>query len=502
MIKEINLKYSQLLFFSIFASLLTYGYGLNNFTVSIDSEYHQYLPTSYFELGRWGSTVVRYYIFNGIVPYFTLFISLVVMSFTAVGLTRLFRFDGLAAYLFCGLFLTFPQMAYQFIFYMQADAVSFGFLLSLVTIMLFEKLRVSKNIAVKAGLFILSALIIMFIIAVYQALVFLPAVIYLAYVFRNTYLDDYNFKKEFQKLMLFGGLMVLGGIFYAISVKILCPQMSNSGYLSSYAAPNKNNRFVDFYNLWVDNMRGDMYYGDRLFFVAALAALALLVIVFLKERKLFAVRALLMLLLLIVPFIISLFITNGGHPPRLYVGSGIVFGFIITQFISVLNPSKIRYTQVATAICWIIGLTNIYFITLLYLSHNRIHNHELEMAKRIDNRIRTVVPDFESARDYVYFYGAMPDLEIDRFRLPKSEVFGGAFFQWDGGANTRIIPFFKYNDVANYKMVDNRDSWLKIRDSITDMPVWPRQGSVKRVGETVIVKLNSVKGAPLWVEQQ
>lgn len=501
MIKEINLKYSHLLFFSLFTSLLTYGYALNNFAVSIDSEL-EYTSQSYLALGRWGSTLVRYHIFNAIIPYFTLFVSLVFMSFTAVGLNRLLRFDGLAAYLFCGLFLTFPQMAYQFIYYMQADAVSFGFLLSVVTIMLFERLRVTKNIAIKAGLFILAALIVMFIISIYQALVFVPAVMYLVLVFRNTYLKDYTLKKEFQRLMLFGGLMVLGGIFYVISVKIFCPQMSSSGYLAGYAAPNENNRFVDFYNILVDNMRGDMYYGDRLFFVAALASLALLLTIFLKDRKLFAVRALLMLLLLIVPFFISFFITSGGHPPRLYVGSGIVFGFIITQFISVLNPSKIRYTQVATAICWIIGLTNIYFITLLYLSHNRIHNHELEMAKRIDNRIRTVVPDFESTRDYVYFYGAMPDFEIDKFRLPKSEVFAGSFFQWDGGTNTRIIPFFKYSDVANYKMIDNKESWLEIKDSITDMPVWPRQGSVKRVGETVIVKLNSVKGAPLWVEQQ
>ena len=501
MIKEINLKYSQLLFFSLFTSLLTYGYALNNFTVSIDSEL-PYTSQSYLELGRWGSTLVRYHIFNAIIPYFTLFLSLVFMSFTAVGLTRLLRFDGLAAYLFCGLFLTFPQMAYQFIFYMQADAVSFGFLLSMSTIMLFEKLRVAKSIAVKTGLFILGGLIIMFIISIYQALVFVPAVMYLALVFRNTYLEEYTLKKEFQKLMLFGGLMIVGGIFYAISVKVLCPAMTSSGYLAGYATPGKNNRFVDFYNLWVDNMRGDMFYGDRLFVVAALAALALLATQLLKDRKLFAVRALLMLLLLIVPFVISFFITSGGHPPRLYVGESIVFGFIITQYISTLSSSKTLYTQIATLVCWVIGLTNIYFITLLYLSHNRIHNHELELAKRIDNRIRTVVPDFESGRDYVYFYGAMPDYEIDKFRLPKSEVFGGSFFQWDGGTNTRIIPFMKYSDVANYKIIDNKESWLKIKDSITTMPVWPRQGSVKRIGETVIVKLNSVKGAPLWVEEQ
>ena len=63
--KEISTKYWELLFFSLFVSLVTYGYSLLNYTITIDSELPFDRDMS-LGLGRWGTNLVRYHIFRGI----------------------------------------------------------------------------------------------------------------------------------------------------------------------------------------------------------------------------------------------------------------------------------------------------------------------------------------------------------------------------------------------------------------------------------------------------
>src|SRR4051812_16354310 len=103
-------KNVKLLLFSIFACLLAYGFGLTNYSLSVDSEL-PVLPSFSMDLGRWGTNLVRYQIFEGHTPYFTLLLGLILLSFTAVELSKLFRLNTVQSYLFCALFLTFPQLS-------------------------------------------------------------------------------------------------------------------------------------------------------------------------------------------------------------------------------------------------------------------------------------------------------------------------------------------------------------------------------------------------------
>jgi len=186
---------------------------------------------------------------------------------------------------------------------MQADAVSLGFLCSVLALKLFvfstENLFSFKSMCC----FIVSAILLMFVIAIYQALVFIPIIIYLILFFNKTFQKEYYLKSELINLLYFSILMIISALFYYISVKLLCP-VTNAGYLSSYASGKSNDRFIDFYNLWVDNIRGDMYYGDKTFLAASLATILLLA-KFAYEKIHFVVRSISLLLLLIIPFFIS-----------------------------------------------------------------------------------------------------------------------------------------------------------------------------------------------------
>jgi hypothetical protein len=257
---QISFEKIKLLFFSIGTILITYGFGLTNYSLSIDSETPVY-PDFSMGLGRWGTILVRYHIFEGHTPYFTLLLGLLLMSLTAIELTKLFKLSTFKCYLFCALFLTIPQLSYQLIFTMQADVVPLGFLISVLSINLFSES--SKDIFSGKSIiyFILSALMLMFVIALYQALILISVVIFLVLVFQNTYSTEFSYKNEIKKTVLFGLLLIISGFLYYISVKIICPS-GQGGFLSTYASGNSDNRLKDFYSLWFNHLKGKLYYDN------------------------------------------------------------------------------------------------------------------------------------------------------------------------------------------------------------------------------------------------
>jgi hypothetical protein len=185
----------------------------------------------------------------------------------------------------------------------------------------------------------------------------------------------------------------------------------------------------------------------------------------------------------------SFFITNGYHPPRLYVTSGILFAFVIT-----IVAANIKYEKQVVWICSFICLLNIYLITNLYYSNYRIANHDKELAKKMNNLLETKYPDFNPKEGYVFFYGGLPYEEHEYFRLKDSEVFGGSIFNWDGGNNFRLINLFRFQDIAYYRQLYSRQLREEAAAKAATMPVWPDKESIQRMDSVVIIKLGKVEG--------
>ncbi len=498
MINKKSLLYNEysLYVFSFFISILTYGFALTNYSLTVDSESPAF-PDYSMSLGRWGTNLIRYRIFEGHLPYFTLLLGLLFLSLSAVELTKIFRLKNIYSFIFCALFLSVPQHAYQLAFTMQADAVPIGFYCSILGVHLFIS-NISNLKEINSVIKLLfSCLLITFTIAIYQALVFIPVITYLVFIFININEKTFVFKYELKRLLCFILLMVISLILYYLSVKLFCPPIED-GYLSSYTAGGDNNRFVDFYNLWIDNIRGDFYYGDKTFLFASISSL-FLIVSFAIEKKNFFIKLLCLLTLLITPFFISFFITNGSNPPRLYVSSTIIFGFLITYLIMKIN---ISYIKQYLFIIILLVCSNIYLITNLFYSNYKIFNHDVTIAKKIETTIQNKYPDFDSNTDYVYFYGALPESNYEKLKLPNSEVFGGSLFAWDGGNNWRIINFFRFNDIAYFRFLDDKRSFDLIKDSIPAMPQWPSSESVKKINNVVVVKIGSTPGALLPLQQK
>ncbi|HQW68803.1 MAG TPA: glucosyltransferase domain-containing protein [Flavobacterium sp.] len=485
MTKKTQNKQFLLYVFSIFIAFVTYGFALTNFTLTIDSESPIY-PHSSLELGRWGTNLVRYHLMNGLYPFFTLLFGLVFLALTAVEVTKILNLKGIFSFLFCLLFLSFPQHAYQLVFTMQADAIPLGYFFGTLGVAFY--LKESNTKILKIINFILSVIFIVFAIATYQILVYIPVVLYIIYFFTQIDKPDSNIKQEFKKAFIFIGLLLISVLTYILSVKLFI-KSANSTYLEGYASGNSDNPFVAFYNLLVDNIYGKFYYGEKPFLIVTLCVLFCFVY-FIKYKTNTLLKISLFLALLIVPFTMSFFIRNGYHPPRLYVGSTLTFAFII---VFVLQKIPKQFYNQTLLLGVLLYLWNVFYVTNLFYTQNKIYKHDLEIAKDIKQKINQF-EDFNPDSDYVYFYGSLPESNHIKLALPSSEVFGGSLFRWGEGDNWRMINFFRFEDIAYYRFMDDQASFNKVKDKFLAMPVYPQKGSIQKIENVVIVKLSQQKG--------
>lgn len=492
-IKIKNQENYKLFLFTFFIALITYGFAFTNFTISIDNEL-PILSDYGMDLGRWASNLVLYHLFGGHLRYFSLILSLFLFSVAAVQINSLFKFNGFVAYCFCGLFINFPQLSYQVVFGMMAVIAALGVLLSAYCVTLFLKGYEIKSLQKKIGLFSLVSVLLMFSLAMYQAFILIPITLYLILFFQKTFDEKFKIGEELKKLLFFSLVIISGGILYYISVKIICP-LQQGGYIESFVSGGSGSFITNFFSVCGNNLTGNFFYGEKLFLLTTVLIAVLSVKLFLTKKH-FAYRFLVLIVLIISPFTLSYFITNGYHPPRIYVTCNLVFAFIIAFTI---NQFKISSSKITFVSLTFIFIMNMYFVTMLFNSTNRIYRSDKRTAEKIDNMIQTKYPAFYTTGKSIYFYGYFPYEYHQKFRLDKSEIFGGSIFNWNNGNNYRIVNFFREADISEYNMI-TKDQFDVVKDSIAKMPSWPDYGSIKMINNTMIVKLGNEKGEKLYFE--
>lgn len=485
----------KMYFFTFFLSLVAYGFALSNYTLSVDNEI-PILSDFALDMGRWGQNLIRYHLFNGHLQYFTLILGLFFFSVSAVRLSKLFKFENIYAYFFCGLFITIPQISYQVVFYMMSDIAGLGVLLSVISVEIFIK-NIENSSKIKLFFYLLLAsLIIMFATSMYQILILFPVTIYVIHFFQKLHNEDFNQKKEIKNLFVFAGLILFSIVLYSISVKIICPPIKDSGYLLSFTSGNSNNMISMFFDIWINNLKGGFYYGEKLFIIVPLISVILLIRFFI-EKKYFILKLLVLFFLILSPFLVSLFISNGYHPPRIYVTTGIIFAFLIVFFIKSFNINK--YNYITSTFISLIIICNIYFITNLFYTCNKIYLYDKRNSEKMYDLILKKYPNFETTEKVVYFYGFFDFEYHQKFRLDKSEIFGGSIFHWGEADNYRVNNFFKLSNIGDFNMI-NKEQYDSVKDSIRNMAVWPNEESIKMINGVVIVKLGDKKGAKLYFE--
>ncbi|MXV38283.1 hypothetical protein GO491_06275 [Flavobacteriaceae bacterium Ap0902] len=479
--------------FAFISAIIVYGFSLTNFTLMVDSE-SPIVPTFSLEHGRWGTNFIRYHLFGGHLPYFTQLLGIFFLGISAVLMTEIFKFKNLAPYAFILLFVSFPQHAYQLAFTMQADAIGIGYFTGSLAVYLWfiklSHLQKKEFFTIKSIAYLFCVILLLTCtIGTYQGLIFVPIVLFAAKFFQLLF-NNLDIKKEIRNAILFVGSMFSAAILYLLSIKMFFSDKQGS-YLSSYAEGENENPYLRFLEIWEDNLLGLFYYGEQFFILTSICGLLTLGYLFYK-RKYFILKILVLIFLFLAPFIVSFFIPGTYHPPRIYIGSTILFAFMIVFIIN-----KIFNQRILMILSVIVFLGNTFMVTNLFNSAHQIYQFDLEMAKNIDKEIKSKLGGDTPERTYLYFHGSPPISNYQDMTLPDSEVFASGIFRWDNGSNQRMLNFFNYHHLGNYNVIDKEEIYDQIKDSIPRMPKWPNEGSIWKKDNIVVVKFSQTAGAPL-----
>lgn len=473
--------------------LLIYGYELTGFNLSIDEEYYAFSANdSLINLGRWSHAVIRYLIWDQpILPFapFVLFAMLLALShlilLAVLKVDRLGVFDLVAFAAFAG----FPVWYAQLEFLINVLPVGFGVLAAtsgawLITVSEGARPWRARQSDVLAGL------LVAFAIGAYQSFLFYFLVIAIGLAI-DQQLRGSGFKETVKLAARYLGVAILGILFWYLIL-----QLFMLGF-DKQTAPYVGNFFQSaaFFQdpiaiLWAAGQQliaiyvtNWLAFGPAAFvFGFSIIAAAIGLLIAAPGRR-FGI-SLLLVLIFITPMGLNL-LTGGQLPLRTFVAAPLVVWLLL--FLAHRHLSNIVSQRSFLVLAGLIALASLFVQASIHARAWSILKHDQNLAMEIKMRaIAALGPDIPSP----------VILDIKGFIAPQSvypmvptTTAGASFFEWDGGTPHRMVRLMNligYHDFAS--LPDNRRP--EFEAIFAAMPVWPRDGSVRRINDVVLVKLS------------
>lgn len=478
----------DLYLFSFSIAAICYFFNLANFSLPIDGEpKDNFIQT--ITLGRWFHAILRLEILpEPFIPYFTNLISLIFLSFCAVLAADVLRMSRKGSFIFCALFVSFPNLAYQFEFINQSDTISIGYCLAVASAAFYCKILVERNFLSNLAYYLLGSVTLCLALGIYQSMITVTPILILGHLLTEregkialTFMD----KRAIAWLI---ALFITAVASYAlISLGFQSYyKTSASTHISTYFATGIGVKdwLIRLYHIGGALARGKSAYGFDTYVLATLAAFALAVRAFLITPRLGLLSTAAISLILGLPFLFTA-LAASFLPPRIYVAANLSFALLVATALDRLPPYP------AKAAAGVLCLIHAAFITQLFNSDLRVRESDILLANRIQTIAEMKYGGSLTSGTRIYFHGKNLN-QFDK-RLPDSDVFGSSFFLWDGGNTYRITRFFDYYGIGTYQFI-NREDIISIKPILRDIPKWPNPDSVQLAGDVLIVKLGDEFG--------
>lgn len=462
-----------------------YGYEITNFSLSIDEEWALLdgVSANYIRQGRWGIALLKHTLFpEGLIPFFSAAVSVVFLSCAAVLLQHIFRLKGFSRYLFCLLFIAFPQFAYQMEFLMQADCVAFGMLASVFSYMLFQRFVAKKKIH-----YFLSALCIYaFSVSCYQSIIFFPCVIYCLDCLRAELAGTPMLRKTWWKA---GAYMLLSGLLYSASSSILLaasglPSSQYTWQLLKWRTEPLERCLLKILTHYPAHFAGIHYYGEQIFVTVLIPIASIVILAFRQLQGASRLVALLLLFAACLGTFSQLILLGWGQPPRVFLAQGLLFAGLWAMLPA--QGAKARMLLGALTVYCILFAAG-HVSQLFFMDSLRWESDKL-LAHRLVNRVQDVAEAAPGVQTKIFIAGSYAE------EMPKvanrTDVFGRSFFEWDGGSMGRMLGFMAANGIARFAPVSAAKLSSQQRRALREMPVWPNPRSVRLCEGVVLVKLS------------
>lgn len=468
--------------------LLSYGYELFAFNLTIDEESHAILSGRVYRQwigqGRWGMALLNYLILpNPILPAVSIFLGLLG---TAMGLFLYLRsnlsFDRLGLSVIVALAVTTPTLAFTYTFSTLAYGIGFGFM------------AISLGLLALRGTtwrgFGCACILSAFAISIYQTFVValsMFASVYLLNLWRNR---DLRALKTSLKLMAYLALSVL--LYLMINYLMLRASSLELTYVESYVnlgkfLANPVGRIIKACKRVYALLALDTsLFGEHSCWLGISVLMSIFFSIWtplrgLQFRQTFFCLGinLIVISLMILPDAIST--TSAPIRSLIYIPVAIALLFANAYELAGKVGKRILLT---TALLAIIG--NSMIINRLNLSSAMAESKDRSLAEGIINTVRMLKSKTENR-------GTVLKLEIIGSHSwpatalqPKSETFGASFFEWDDGNRFRVADYLSLHGLN--MVAASESERLKIFEHSKTMPSWPTEGWITLLDDIVVVK--------------
>jgi hypothetical protein len=485
-----------LLVFAIAVALLTYGYEINNFSLSIDEEVQSFNPANWIgwtSQGRWGMGVLTYIFPSGMatMPFLPTFLFATGLALSAVMFSSILTNSRESAFVFTGIFVSSPIWLHIGEFNTLSWGFAFGLIVTAIAI---------KHINVGGGKnAVISGICIAFSLAVYQALfiLYLTAVLLLcikkeweqaanqnsSFFGRNSLIFIDVFKSVIVAVVVY---FIMNHFFMYMSGSSLT-YLNNFVNLSAYADGESGVALLRVFN----QTKGLLIGSDPTFLGAGGASLLLFWI-----GAIFAVKNLLnsglsiitktyvsVLSVSVFLLAILLIIISAGYIPTRAL---IVFPILYAALSALAFKYKVGHKLLSLIFC-VALFANIYIANVLFYADHVARQRDLVMATRIIDRVEDVGRSVFGDKIPLAIVGSWQhEMAAPALRV---EIFGESFFEHDGGNPYRVAAYFRLLGCRGLVPLPITEIENELHD-IKLRPSWPAKEAVFITKSAVIIKLS------------
>ncbi|WP_338759977.1 glucosyltransferase domain-containing protein [Massilia sp. METH4] len=490
------------LLYLVLAGALANIYFLANYSPSIDDEMAAVRTSGevWIAQGRFTTYLVETLLFpQPSLPFSPYLFLAIALALTHMLLVRAHGMlpDWRTHAAYC-LFVTYPTWWLIGEFAANVPATGIGFLLVAVALALHaEGPADPRQLGSRreAGRLLAIGLLLALCAGTYQTLLLLFACGALGIALRHALDVDGTFpwRRTIGRLVYAGACLVAGAVLYfGLNKLALGVSGARPEYIRGFIVLENWNAPVWLVGAIARQAWG-IYSGDAALFGAAMPAAALALVcaavaVALARPRLAVLNLLLFAILLGTPFLLHLLTGPAGLPLRAMVALPYVI------WLCALLAFRSRRGPLRVVALVVFGLFQLQIVNLTsqYIAAATMTQHQDRfMGFEIGRRI-ALLRGAEDAGKPVWLdaYGYGAEERTSRFAAAPNSVTRGSFFGWDKGNLKRITAYLR---VLGYD--DVRAAPPEARRALTReferMPVWPHEGSVRRVGDYYLLKLGA-----------
>jgi hypothetical protein len=483
----------HLFLFSLLIGMLTYGFAIFSFTLTIDQEIAALAPNpalSWLAQGRWGTYLLNTLLFpHPIMPVLptTIFVAALAASYVLTSIT--WGWPPCAAHYAGAPFaIALPVLVHIVAFTNLAYAVALGFLFGALAVHLAARRQTWPAIAAVVPTTVA--------VSIYQPILMFPLASFL--VLSALRLPEDGAVRAFKSVLAFAGMLAVSLVLYYAIWRFLLAWMNLEAshvdqffqFEALFSSPVSILKQTLAFAGSILSGSSDVFVEEkrRIFGMTMILAMALAAWSAWRRTRTFIDFASTVLLLATAVFstLLVVVIDFGSLPYRTLLGAPIGIAGLVFFAMSHRNTLAMR---------WVLGILCALCMVGFASAANRVlYAHFLagmadrDLANRVIDRLTSVGAYSRSQCPIVEFVGAHAIPASRLFIKVNSSTLGASFFEWDLGNPMRIRYFL--GSMGHCVREASGQERSILLDRIREMPSWPDPDSVRLIDGLAVVKFS------------